>query len=277
LDLAVSVDPQSQFDSAVQVKSGQSKVYVDWGNDLLQQKQFSVAIEKFELAISKSEESNTDAKDALANGQIQWARDLSTNEDFQAALQHLQTAQETAASEGMKKSVETALQETYLAFSNSSGMQARQAMKEALKAVCGKHKAPDLPIFGLNKDSIRFGIYGVEDKLPEDLAAKTPGEMHYIACVEAKNITLESRPLYLKAIERTGRGYHYIFMKQYRTQLLWNIHLLKMDTAKRIAETTLKGGAPPSFTEAGGDGGSYIYGPAPTMEEFSEWLESVIE
>jgi tetratricopeptide (TPR) repeat protein len=273
LDLAVSVDPQAQFDSAGQVKAGQSGVYVDWGNDLLEQKQFAVAIEKFELAISKTGESNTDAKDSLANGQIQWARDLSTNEDFQAALQHLQTAQETAASEGIKKSVETALQETYLAFSNSSGAQARQMMREVLKAVCQKRKAPDLPIFGLNKDTIRFGIYGVEDKLPESLVAKTPGEMHYIACVETANETVETRYI-RKIVLQTSRGYYFIRAQQFRVQILWNVNLIQTDTGKSVAETSLKGEIPPPFPGVEDDSGNYFYGPAP-MEELSQWLQDV--
>ena len=273
-DLAISADPQSQFDSARQVKAGQSKVYVEWGNDLLEQEQFPAAIEKFKLAISKSEGTNDEgAGDALANGYIQWAHDLSTDEDFEGALENLKPAKEAAVSDGMKKSVETALQETYLAFSNSSGPQARQAMKEALKTVCEKHKAPILPIFGLNKDSIRFGIYGVEDKLPENLAAKTPGEMHYIACVETANETVEIRYI-RKIVLQTARGYYWIRVQQFRVQILWNVDLIQTDTGKSFAETSLKGGTPPPFPGGEDDSGNYFYGPSP-MEELVKWLQSV--
>ena len=277
LDLAVSADPQSQFDSARQVKAGQSNVYVDWGNELLEQKQFELAIKKFELAVSKSEEANTDAKDALANGQIQWARDLSTTEDFQAGLQHMQIAKDAAVSETMKKSVETALQDTYLAFSNSSGIQARQAMKEALKAVCQKHKAPDLPIFGLNQDLVHFAIYGdeVEEKLPESLVAKTPGEMHYVACIKTSNQTIETR--YKRQIVlQTSRGYYYVGVQQFRVQILWNVDLLQVNTGKSVAETTLEGGTPPPFPEGEDDSGNYFYGPSP-MEELAQWLQEVTQ
>ena len=275
-DLAAAADPQSQFDSAPQARAGQSTVYVAWGNDLLEQKQFPVAIEKFKLAVSKSAGTNDAvAGDALANGYIQSAHELSTGEDFKAALEQFKPAMEAAVSDEMKKSVETALQETYLAFSNSNGPQARQAMKEALKAVCQKHKAPDLPIFGLNKDLVRFGIYGVDDKLPENLAAKTPGEMHYIACIETANKTVETR-YKLRIIFRTSRGYYYVRVQEFRVQILWNANLIQTDTGESVAETALTGDMPPPFPEGEDDSGGYFYGPSP-MEELAQWLQSVID
>ena len=271
-DLAVSADPQSQFDSAAKVHAGQSSVYIDWGNDLLEQDQFAAAIEKFELAVSKSDETNADgARDALSNGQIQWAHRLSAEEDFQVALEHLESAKAAAVSETMKKSVEAALQDTYLAFSTSSGPQARVAMKEVLKTVCENGKAPLPPIFGLNKDSIRFGIYGVEDQLPENLAAKTPGEMHYVACITPDNKTVETR-LHKNLVLDFGRYDFYALVEQFRVQVIWDVRLLKTDANKSTAEETFKGALPPPFAENGGD---YFYGPTP-MEEFTLWLQSFI-
>ena len=273
LDLAVAADPQSQLDSAAQVKASQRQVYIDWGNDLLEQSNFEVAIQKFEIAISKADPNENDATDALANGYIRWASDLQTKEDFRGALKELEIAQKTAVTEGMKQSVKAAFQEAYLAFSNSSGPQARQAMKEALKAVCGKHKAPDVPIFGLNKDLIQFGIYGVDDKLPENLVADTPGEMHYVACVETANQTVETR-IKGQIVLQTSRGYYYVRVQQFRVQVLWDINLLQTDTGKSMAETALKGGTPPPFPGEEEDSGNYFYGPSP-MEELAEWLQSV--
>jgi Tfp pilus assembly protein PilF len=272
-ELAASADPQAQFDSAAKVKAGQSSAYIDWGNQLLRQEQFPAAMEKFELAVTKSEGTNDDnAKDALAKGQIQWAHNLSAAEDFQGALEHLESAKQAAATEAMKKSVEAALQDTYLAFSKSSGPQARRLMKEVLKTVCEDQDAPELPIFGLNKESVRFAIYGVDDKLPENLAAKTPGEMHYIACVTTDNQTIETR-LHKNIVLQFGRVQYYVLVEQFRVQVIWDVHLLKTDASKSVAEETFKGRIPPPFAETGGD---YFYGPTP-MEEFTSWLQSVLQ
>ena len=208
----------------------------------------------------------------MANGQIQWAHQLSAEEDFQGALEHLEPAKEAAVSETMAKSVETALQDTYLAFSKSSGPQARRAMKEVLKTVCEDQEAPDLPIFGLDKDSIRFAIYGVDEKLPETLTAKTPGEMHYIACVTTDNQTVEKR-LHKNIVLQFGRIQYYTLVDQFRVQVIWDVRLLQTDTSEGVAEETFKGAQPPPFAE---NAGNYFYGPAP-MEEFTAWLESVVK
>lgn len=272
-ELAVAADPQSEFDSAAKVKAGQTLVYIDWGNDLLLQDQFQAAVEKFELAVSKAEGADDgSAGDALANGQIQWAHQLSTDEDFEGALGHLGSAREVAVSETMTKSVETALQDTYLAFSKSSGPQARRVMKEVLTTVCEKQDEPELPIFGLNKDSVRFAIYGVDEKLPENLTAKTPGEMHYVACVKTNNKTVEKR-LHKNIVLQWGRIQYYTFVEQFRVQVIWDVRLLKTDTSGSVAEESFKGPQPPPFAETGGN---YFYG-LPPMEEFTAWLQSVLE
>lgn len=272
-ELAAAADPQSQFDSAAKIKAGQSGAYIDWGNDLLEQDEFPVAIEKFELAISTSAGTNeASAADALANGQIQWAHKLSADEDFEGALEHLESAKEAAGTEAMKKSVEIALQDTYLAFSKSGGPQARRAMKEVLTTVCEDQSEPDLPIFGLNQDSVRFAIYGVDDKLPENLAAKTPGEMHYIACVKTDNRTIETR-MHKRVVLDFGRFQYYVLVEQFRVQVIWDARLFKTDTGKSVAEQTFTGVQPPPFAENAGD---YFYGPAP-MDEFTAWLQSIFQ
>ncbi|RPH69356.1 hypothetical protein EHM76_07175 [bacterium] len=144
-------------------------------------------------------------------------------------------------------------------------------MKEALQAVCKEREAPDLPIFGLNKDAIRFGIHGIEDPLPENLAARTPGEMHYVACITADNRTIQSREQKVIVL-KVARGYFYTVVEQFRVQVVWNVRLLKVDTLKSAAEQTFTGAPPPPFSDSGGN---YFFGPTP-MEEFTSWLESVI-
>ena len=275
-DLSISADPQSQFDSSAQAKTGQRSVYMDWGNDLLAQGEFPAAIEKFKLAISRSAgNSEAGVNDALTNGYIQWAQDFSAQEDFQAALEHLETAQQSAVSERAKESVEAAFGDTYLAFSNSSGSQARQAMREAVVSICKRHKEPELPIFGLNKDSVRFAIYGVDLELPEDVAARTPGELHYVACVEEETHTVDTRSQKV-IVQRTAWGYYFMWVTQYRAQLLWNLNLRRTDTLESVASKTFGGGNPPPFPE-GNTSGTYFYGPPPTVEDVVEWLLAIIK
>jgi tetratricopeptide (TPR) repeat protein len=275
LDLAEAASSQSA-DSLVQVKAGQSGVYIEWGNDLLEQGEYSAAIERFNLAIAKSDGSDN-ARDALANGHIRWANSLSAEEDFLAALEQLETAEESAFTEEVKQSVETAFGETYLAFSNSTGTQARVAIKEAFELVCNRNKKLTLPIFGLNREVVRVGISGADDVLlPENLAAGTPGEMHYIACIEEESETVDSRSQ-RSIVLRTSRGYYYTIVDQFRAKIIWNIKLLKtdtLDTLESVAEKTFTGGTPPPFPATAE--GTYFYGPPPTIEELTEWLESVI-
>lgn len=271
-DMVLALDTESQSDAAAQAKSAQRNAYMQWGNESLEQNQFQEAIEKYQRAVSLADD--IDAEDALANAQIHWATDLSAAEDFLGGLEHLKTVKDAALSADMKTSLEAAFGETYLAFSRSTGLQAQQAMKDVLKTVCAKDKAPDLPIFGLNPDVIRLGIDGVEDALPDILVAKSPGEMHYVACVEAQKKTIESRRI-KRIILYFSRGYLYEYVDQYRIQILWDIKLFETGTRKTIAETTLLGGTPPPFPVGEDTSGDYFSGPPP-LDELEEWFQSVI-
>ncbi|MCI0554806.1 MAG: hypothetical protein L0287_27985 [Anaerolineae bacterium] len=278
LDMAISTDPDpaSASGSATQAKAGQISTYIEWGNTFVEQKEFTAAIEKFERAVSLAGGNNADnAKDALTDGHIQWASALSKDEDFLGALEQLEVAKGTAATEAMKQTLDVTFGEVYLAFSNSSGEQARRAMKEAYIKVCDRHKKPDLPIFGLNQDSVRVGIYGVDAHLPENFAATTPGEMHYIACVEEGNNIVETRSQKV-IVQRTSWGYYYRFVDQFRAELLWNIRLRKTDTAESVSQMTFTGGKPPPFQETANPGG-YFYGPPPEINAIAEWLKSVMK
>ena len=274
-DTALSVAPASASASAAEAKTGQINAYIEWGNDLLKQNDFAGAIAKFELAVSRADGGTAnDAKNALSNGQIQWASALSSDEDFRAALEHLKLAQEHAATENMKHTVESSYGDVYLAFSNSSGVQAQRAMKEAYQTVCERHKTPDLPIFGLNEDSVRVGIWGVDATLPEKLVARTPGELHYIACIEQEKRTVSTKDR-MVLVQRTPHGNYYKWIMQFRVQLLWNINLQKTETAESLAEKSFTGKMPPPFPDTAEV--TYIYGPPPDMVEIAKWFELVIK
>jgi hypothetical protein len=118
-------------------------------------------------------------------------------------------------------------------------------------------------------------IYGVEAQLPEGVAATTPGELHYAACVTEETHTIESRSQKV-IVQRTAWGYYYMLVQQYRAELLWNIDLVKTDALESAAKKTFTGGMPPPFP-AGNVSGDYFYGPPPTMAELADWFLSIIK
>jgi hypothetical protein len=148
-------------------------------------------------------------------------------------------------------------------------------MREAMIAVCKKKDAPKLPIFGINPDVIRFGIYGVDEPLPESLAARTPGEMHFIGCVNPESHILEQK--YQGNMVLGTRG-HYKTITLQRVQILWDVSLRESDTLKEYASTIIAGGMPPPYPTVNQDPGNGILeGAPPSIDELADWLQSVVK
>jgi tetratricopeptide (TPR) repeat protein len=274
---AISADSQSEFASTEQAKAGKRSVYVEWGNELLEHDQVSEALEKFGSAVSLADgEEDDGARDALAKGYLHRASDLSADEDFFGALEHMETAQESARTQDMKQAVEVVLQETYLAFSASTGRQARQVIGEALVSVCKENDTPEYPIFGLDEETVRVGLFGVEDQLPEDLAARTPGEMHYVACVQVERRVPEVDGSY--AWFRGPAGIFRVTLDEVRRiQVFWTITIREIETVKILGTETFEGGPPPPFPKGGASGGGDLEGPPPPQDALKKWLLSIIQ
>jgi tetratricopeptide (TPR) repeat protein len=269
LDLAGSANPDAE-----EVKKSRSDLFINWGNDFLARNEFSTAIEKFKLATAVMDAA--DARDALANGYIQWAADFKAKEDFLGALDELKLAQDAASTDDMKQSVAAAFTETYTAFSSSTGPQARRAMKEALKTICEKKKQPELPIFGLDQDTARYGIYGIDDKLPDDLTAKTPGEMHYVACIDVEERVIASDINYVR-FRTPDRNYIPIGFLLSRVKIFWHVTLQKIVGTEEYASKTFEGGDPPPITEKGSELGNVTnFGKPPSLDELKQWLLSTL-
>jgi tetratricopeptide (TPR) repeat protein len=234
LELAISSDPEplASVGPAVQAKAAQLKLYTQWGDALIEKNDFAGAIERYQtvVSLSKSEDQSA-AQDMITGVYIKWAANMSSKEDFLGALQKIDEAPKTVASEAGKKSIENAKADTYIAFSKSTGNQARQALKDAIKNICEQHKKPDLPIFGLDKEHILAGVYGIDDKLPDNVAAKTPGALHYVACIEMATETLETQ-IFFSA-------------KFVREKYSWNVTLWQADTGQMSATKNIAGGTPP--------------------------------
>lgn len=238
LELAISTDPEPLAPSgpAMQSKAAKTKLYTEWGDALIAKNDFAGAIDRYQTVISLSEEKyQPTAKDHLAAVYLEWAADLSSAEDFQGALSKIAEATQNSGTEAGKKMAETAQTDTYTAFSKSTGTQAAQAIKDAIKQVCEKNKKPALPIFGLDKEHILAGIYGVDDQLPENVTAKTPGSLHYAACIDMKTTTLQTTKV--------------LWATFAREQYSWDTTLRPISDPQSSTQTTIQGGTPPPLPQ----------------------------
>jgi len=206
--------------------------------------------------------------DGIANVYVQWSEGLSATEDFLGALKQVDLAQEKAATDTMKKSVEDARSEIYLAFSSSSGGQAQQAMKDAASVACELNKKPGLPIFGLDKGAVLASVYGIETQLPETVSAKTPGALHFVVCI--------------KVAEKTIQFVDFYGFQMARIKVFWDVTLYNMETGDIIETYHLEGQDPPALpTEAGaivagGKNQRYFGGP-PDIAKLADWLLTVMK
>ena len=277
---AIASDPDIQSSSGIsaQVRANEATFNLEWGDALIKQKDYPAGIQHYELVLANSAESDqATAKDAIANAHIQWAKDLGNSEDFFGALDQLEKAKKIASSENAKNAVTDAFSQTYLLFSQSSGKQAREAIKDALESVCIQHKSPTLPIFGLDKENILVAIYGVDAKFPDTVSAKTPGSLHYIACVEQDTDLVDSK--YLTFFYRDATGHVQVGSGlMQRIRVLWIVSLFESVTGKLVDDKQFNGGDPPAFPTHPRDyGNGYYPGSNPNVTELVEWLLLIIK
>jgi tetratricopeptide (TPR) repeat protein len=271
-ELAISTDPEPLAASgpAAQAKTAQIKLYNEWADAMLEKDDFKSAIDRYQTVLTLSESKDQPAvKDKIAGVHLKWAGNMSSSEDFLGALKKVDEAVQNTGTDAGKQAAENTKGDIYTAFSKSSGAQARQAMKDALKAACEKNDVkPSLPIFGLDKERIKAGIYGVTDQLPENVAAKTPGELHYVACIEMTTKTL--------AKETIGPWVTFV-----REKYGWNVTLKAISTGNATAKTVLEGGEPPPLPKVTWGnvfdyllGGSFYRsrGTLPDVVELANWM-----
>lgn len=279
LDLATATDPESASSSgpAAKVKANEAKFQIDWGDYLLKQEDFTGAITRYKSAISLSEDQEkSNIQDSISNAYAQWALSLSEQEDFLGALRQIDEAQKITVSETMKKLVDDTRGQIYLAFSNSEGEQAQKAMKDASKFLCEEHREPDLPIFGLDSNNVRAQVYGTDQELPGNVNAKTPGEMHYVACITEDTKIVGRESHFLRDIQLYPNLPPVSFNRFFnRVQYFWIVSLREINTGKEYKITTIDGGDPPpidpnSLIEYMNS--PYFFGTKPDIADLANWL-----
>ena len=281
LDTAMSTDPDPSSSSgpAAQAKASQVDLYTQWGDYLIEQKDFANAMERYKTAATLSGSDDPSApNDIISDGYIQWATEVGNAEDFLGALILLDFAQERSATDVTKTLVDEARSDLYLAFSKSDGEQAQQAMEDAVRIVCAHNIQPSLPIFGLDVENVRASAYGTDDQLPsESIVATTPASLHYVACVDEE--TKVAGTLTLPVSTRTfGGGPGTVQVTYANYQYVWNVVLREIDTGKDVETTMIEGAKPATLAIENIDLTTFDYfGSKPDIVDLADWVLTVIE
>lgn len=237
---ATKADPNTSTADGpgAKAKSLLTKLFEEWGDSLLAEKKFSDATGKYNEAIALAPASEKERLGEKVNQiTLSLIKAEVDKEDFLKAIDIVKDAQAKASDEKLKKDLEKALNDTYLAFSKSSGKQAQKAIADAMRNICDRDKAPSLPIFGLDQEKKLSGFYGkdtADAQLPDTVRAITPGTMHYVACVDRSTTFVRTAP------QRVG---NYLVYLGYQ-RVHWTINLKDIKTLKTVASNKFTGGDP---------------------------------
>ncbi len=252
---------------------------VGWGDELIAQKKFEEAIEQYQTAISSTKQPATRSaiQDKIVRGYIKWADSLADSADFWGALKRIDTAESLAENEKTKQEVTAARTQTLEAFSKSQGRQAKAYMAEVAEALVEDAKVPELPIFGVNTESVRIypliggdtHFHGAFGGIAEDILPPTPGEMHYVAYITEEERVIESCAYYYVS----GGGYAGAIK---RHRYYWKVKLIDLKNGKIVRYKEIAGPAPdicPYTTYVRID----IWGEPPNLADLEAWLRTIVK
>lgn len=287
---AIESDPDPQAQESITTKSNAAirGVHLAWGNSLAEKENYTAAMDHYQTYIDLSDViAKPEAKDLVAGIYLKLSEKARNAGDFHDSLKKIKLAEENAGTDSFKADIETAQTDTFMAFANYEGGQAEQAMRDIGKQVCEKNKTYEYPIFGIDSAKKLFGLFGIETKLPAEATAKTPGAMHYIACIEIKIEAIQTKEFpilyngYLFYNKELG-----IFGQMVREKYSWIITVRQTDTAEVVAKKTFVGGEPPALPAITRgnvidilSGGTYqrYRGDDPNMAEVVAWLLSLVK
>lgn len=267
-------DPDSVNGTAVKTRSYLPDFQRAWGEYLLTQGKYPEAIQHYKNSVSLSNTKDTiSARDALAKAYLNWADALRNREDYNHALTRIDDAREAAATDNSRKNAEDALANTLDLFSKSKGSQAQKLITDVTNSICQSGKPLEaLPIIGI-LDEKRLVISGVNLSLPNNILTQTPGSLHFVTCVEAKEVTLQTCPY-----SKTGYGTMTHWIKRIRYE--WQIKVYNSQTGKLVNQKTFQGSAPPYCPARYSFGLSttaYFRGDKPTSITVIDWLASLLK
>lgn len=285
-DIAVSSDPDPSSDTgpAAQAKINEVDLYTQWGDSLVQQENFTGAMDYYGISAELAGKLDPAvAPKIMAKAYVNWAEGLSKDEDFIGALVLLDYAEANYTSEPTKEIVDGARQDVYLAFSQSDGEQALNALNAAIAIVCVHQVQPRLPIFGLDIDNVLFGVYGVEDELPNNIAATIPGSLHYVACIEEDTKVVGTATHGVGSFYfDPGAPYSLVQIRYERHQYIWLVSLRATKTGEETASTIIEGGEPPPLPSTTQEiyqnaRKPLFFGDKPDVVDLADWLLMAIK
>jgi hypothetical protein len=169
---------------------------------------------------------------------------------------------DAAQAENIKAEANAARDKILAAYSASTAPQAAEQLTAAISMTC-KGQRPELPIFGLDTEKIRFGLPPSFVKLPVNWAATTPGELHYVICSSETEEKIET-------CRYTGN--HYLTRMRY----VWKVTLYDILSGALYNSKSIKGAdpaaCPPMANFLIASTVSKSYGKRPTAEDIVAWL-----
>lgn len=276
-DKAIETDPspKSANSTALQTHAHLPGFQRAWGEYLIAQGKYPESINHFKTSIAISNEKDVEsAKDALAQAYLKWADALRKKEDYNQALDRIDDANETAATDDSRKNVEDARSNTIDLFSRSKGSQAQMIITNTSKSICQSGKPVDAPpIIGV-LDEKRLTVSGVDLSLSSNVLAQSPGNLHFVACAVIKEVTVATCPY-----SSTGFGTVTYWIKRIRYD--WQFKIFRSQTGKLYTEKIFRGSSPEtcpylhSFSFVGET--HYHYGNNPSATTIVDWLTSLLK
>ncbi len=255
-----------QADAArtAQVKQEMVNLYVGWGNQQAQAGDLDGAVKTYQKA-AETFPGTMDVDLLVARAYLQKALEISKTRNFDKALAKVQEVADTAQAENIKAEAEAARTLVLNEYSASTAPQATDQMAAAISLTC-QGQRPELPIFGLNPDMVRFGYSHPFLQLPADWAATTPGELRYVICSSEAEEKIQTCDY--------TKGFFMI-----RMRYVWTFTVYDLLSGESVATNNLKGAdpnsCPPVARFLAGSTNSKMYGKRPTAEALVAWLATL--
>lgn len=275
-DKAIAADPNptSSNSSAAKTRAHLPGFQRAWGEYLITQGKYSDALQHFRISVRLSAPKDVEsAQNALSQAYLKWAESLRKAESYHQALEKIDEAQEAAATDDSRKSADDARSNTLDLFSKSKGSEAQKIIAELTDSLCKNGKPLEtLPIVGV-LDEKRLTLSGVKLTLPENTLANTPGALHFVACVEQKETTLQTCPY-----SKTGFGIASYWIKRIRYE--WRVTIYRSQNGNLFKQKTFQGSSPKSCPWThyfGFSNTDYFYGDKPSASAVKDWLVSLLK
>lgn len=255
---------QTEDARSEQIKQELVDLYVAWGDMLVQLGNLTGGISSYEKAGELSD-GKLDAGLFIARAHLQKALKISDTKNFNEALLKVKEISDAAQAENIKTEANAVREKILTAYSFSDSPQALEQLAVASSLVC-QGQQPELPIFGLDTENIRFGVINPFVKLPIERVAEKPSQLRYVICISETEEKIQTCDYV---------GGHYLI----RIRYLWQVTLYDILDGQAVHTKSIKGGipnaCPPWANFSVKSAGSKSYGRRPNANEIMSWIEGL--